>query len=158
MARSARPVLSSAVSLSLLLFCAAQDPASAQKPIERNYRFAVSGLDDRDDEKVVISVLRELVPEAVVSIGLGVQEVKVRCTTTLSPADVAAGLAPWGIELVRWNIISEAGLDQRAPLDGLPPDFPRLVPTGDPAADDADLRARKERWYADHPDHPLSPR
>lgn len=157
MARSARPVFSCAVSLSLLL-CAVQNRASAQKPVERTYRFAVSGLDDRDDEKVVISVLRELVPEAVISIGHGVPEVKVRCTDTLAPADVAAGLAPWGLQLVRWNIISEAGMNQRAPLDALPPDFPRLVSTGDPAADEADLRARKERWYADHPDHPLSPR
>ena len=141
----------------LLICCALAVQAIAQKPVERTYHFEVQGLDDRADEKVVHSVVKDLAPDALVSLSLAIHQVKVRTTATLAPADLETGLAPWGLHLVRWNIPSETELDERRPGVGIPPDFPVLTPTGDPAADETELGRRKERWYAAHPDHPLSP-
>lgn len=132
--------------------------AMAQKPIERTYRFEVQGLDDRDDEKVVLTVIKELAPEALVSLSTQLHEAKVRCTCTLAPAELEAGLSPWGMHVVRWIIIGEADLEQRSAAPLLPPDFPVLTPSGNGQADQEELRARKIRWYQEHPDHPLTPR
>jgi hypothetical protein len=117
----------------------------------------VQGLDDRADEKVVLSVLKDMAPDALVSISTAIHQVKVRCTTTLNASVIDEALDPWDLHLVRWNILTDADLNERRPATGLPADFPVLTPTGDPAADEADLRRRKERWYAEHPEHPLSP-
>lgn len=132
--------------------------AFAQKPIERTYRFEVAGLDDRDDEKVVLTVVKELAPDALVSLSTALHEAKVRCTCTLAPADLEAGLSPWGLHVVRWIIIGEADLEQRSAAPMLPPDFPVPAASGNGPADQEELRARKLRWYAEHPDHPLTPR
>lgn len=150
-------ILSKLRSSGIFICCAFAVQGIAQKPVERTYHFEVQGLDDRADEKVVRSVVKDLAPDALVSLSLAIHQVKVRTIATLAPADLETGLAPWGLHLVRWNIPSETELDERRPEGGVPPDFPVLTPTGDPAADEAELRRRKERWYAEHPDHPLSP-
>ncbi len=119
----------------------------AQKAAERTYMIEFSGLDDRSDEKVVLSALIDQDPLALISIALTTQQAKVRTVAELDRTSLQNTLAPSGISIIRFNQLVTVPIDH--------PDRQAETTTGQSAAEVDAYREQKLQWMADHPGVPF---
>ncbi len=140
--------LCSALAFQLAL-CSA---ALAQKPVEHSYLIELSGMPDRSHEKVVISAIKDQDPNALISVALAIQQVKVRAWAEIDPQQLAQAIAPWGISIVHFNPLWPLLIEERSLGQVQLPGFPNFIDTGHPEEDAADYQQRKLLWIGAHPD------
>jgi hypothetical protein len=119
----------------------------AQKPVERTYMIEFSGLDDRSDEKVVLSALIDQDPNALISIALTTHQAKVRTITELDRTALQNTIAPSGISVIRFNQLVSVPMDH--------PDRQAETSNGQSAAEMDAYREQKLQWMEDHPGVPF---
>jgi len=124
---------------------------NAQKPIERDYRLTLSGMQDNSGAKLVLTAVKDQDPNAIVSVAVPIQQAKVRTIAELDQQQLSATLAPWGITVVSVSIIYSTLTQDRSADQTTMPDFPLLIDTGHPEDDAADYHARKDFWISQHP-------
>lgn len=114
----------------------------AQKPLERTYMIEFSGMDDRSDEKVVLSALIDQDPHALISVAPSTHQAKVRTITELDRAALQNTISQAGISIIRFNQLATVPMDHpdrqadTAPLTGPQQEA---------------YRQQKLEWMTEHP-------
>ncbi len=126
--------------------------ADAQKQIKHDFMLHVTGMNGRDQEKIVHAVINDQDPSALVSIDVPGQRVKVRTGVVLDRQAMEPLLSSFGVSIISLSPLVGLGSNERVSPAGSLPGFPVYVPTGDPAHDEAVYQANKASWVAAHPD------
>ena len=120
---------------------------SAQKTADRTYMIEFSGLDDRSDEKVVLSALIDQDPLALISIALNTHQAKVRTVAELDRTALQNSIAPSGISVIRFDQLVTVPIGH--------PDRQAETNSGPSAAEVEAYREQKLQWMTDHPGVPF---
>lgn len=139
------------ICITTVAVCFCTPPAWAQKQVPHNYLVELSGLSDRGRSKVVLAAFNDQDPQALCSISLELQQVKVRMLPVLDRAALEARLATGGMTIVRINDLTPVPLMDRTMDITQQPGFPQYVDTGHPEEDAANYRQRKIEWLNAHP-------
>ena len=118
----------------------------------------VSGMNGRDQEKIVYAAINDQDPLALVSIDAPGQRVKIRTTVHLDRPTLEARLVGYGVTIIGLTALGvEQPTERISPAVSLP-GFPVFVNTGDPVSDEATYRSNKAAWISAHPDlYPPAP-
>ena len=145
--RRAALSLSLLTALSLLV-----QHARAQKPFARDFIMQVSGMNGRDQEKIVHAAINDQDPTALVSIDTPTQQVKIRTIGILDRSALEGAFAPYGVSIISLGPIAVPLLVERVSAASELPGFPQFVNTGDPGNDEAVYQSNKAAWIEAHPD------
>lgn len=154
-----RPLRRAALSLSLFaaLPLLVQD-VSAQKPLAHDFMMRVSGMNGRDQEKIVHAAINDQDPLALVSIDAPGQRVKIRTTVHLDRPALEGILGGYGVSIIDIAAIGMEHPTERVSPAASLPGFPVFVNTGNPASDEATYQSGKAAWISAHPDlYPPAP-
>jgi predicted outer membrane lipoprotein len=136
--------------LGILLACAIPfGVLRAQQSAEHVYKARLMGSLGPAQEKWIVDAVLGRAPDAIISLDLALAQGKIRTRYPLDASGLNQELAPHGIQL---ELSSSEGSGDPSMHQRLATDFPVLVHTGNPIADEADYEQRKQAWLAAHPD------
>lgn len=121
--------------------------AHAQKVAERTYMIEFTGLDDRSDEKVVLSAIIDQAPNALISIALSTHQAKVRTVAELDRTLLQNTIVAYGLSVVRFNQLMTVPMDH--------PDRQAAMSDSQSAAEVEAYRQQKLQWMEAHPGVPF---